>query len=300
MGEVYRARDTRLGRIVAIKTLHRSFCNDRDLQQRFEREARTLATLSHPHICPVFDVGQQDGVDFLVMEYLDGQTLAELLAKGPLPLKEALAIARQIADAVEAAHEKGIVHRDLKPANIKVRADGTVKVLDFGLAKALDSEVGRSDVSQSPAGRNPAGTGVGIILGTAAYMSPEQAKGNTADRRTDIFAFGCVLYEMLTGRRVFEGDSLPEILARVIEREPDWKALPPALPPRIHELLRRCLEKDPRSAGGTSATCASRSSRPLGSRRSLRHCLSTQLDRSRATRAGRRRRAGRRARSRSW
>ena len=246
MGEVFRARDTRLGRIVAIKTLHRSFCDDRDLQQRFEREARTLATLSHPHICAVFDVGQHDGVDFLVMEYLDGETLADRLAKGPLPVKTALAIATQIADALEAAHEKGIVHRDLKPANIKVGSDGTVRVLDFGLAKLLDSEVGRSGVAQSAVVTNPAVSSVGVILGTAAYMSPEQAEGKTADRRTDIFAFGCVLYEMLTGRRVFAGDSLPEILASVLGREPDWKTLPPTLQPRIHELLRRCLEKDPR------------------------------------------------------
>jgi eukaryotic-like serine/threonine-protein kinase len=245
MGEVYRAQDMRLSRTVAIKILHPALHDDPELLQRFEREARTLATLSHPHICHVFDVGQQDGVDFLVMEYLDGQTLAELLDTGALPVKDALAIATQIADAVEAAHEKGIVHRDLKPANIKVRADGTVKVLDFGLAKALDPE-GRSDVSLSPTVKSPPVTGVGMILGTAAYMSPEQAKGKTADRRSDIFAFGCVLYEMLTGLRAFDGDSPSEILARVIEREPEWNALPSALPPRIHELLSRCLEKDPK------------------------------------------------------
>ena len=273
MGEVYRARDTRLGRTVAIKILRRFLHDDPHLLQRFEREARTLATLSHPHICPVFDVGQQDGVDFLVMEYLDGQTLAELLVPGPLPVKEVVAIAIQIADALEAAHDKGIVHRDLKPANIKITSGGVVKVLDFGLAKAASDEGAGAGPTQA---RTVEGSGThgGLILGTVAYMSPEQASGKTVDKRTDIWAFGCVLYEMLTGRRAFEGQSVSEIRARVIEREPDWNALPPALPSRLHELVRRCLKRIRKSAGETSETCASRSSTFFPGPSARRQCLS--------------------------
>jgi serine/threonine protein kinase/Tol biopolymer transport system component len=254
MGEVWRATDTRLKRDVALKVLPAAFTADRERLARFEREAQVLAQLQHPHIASIHGLEESDGVRALVMELVEGEDLAALIARGPLPLDEALAIARQIAEALEAAHEKGIVHRDLKPANVKVRADGTVKVLDFGLAKALDPPGAASssgNVATSPTMLNSPtltvapGTQLGMILGTAAYMAPEQAKGRSVDRRADIWAFGAVLYETLTCRRAFDGDDVSEVLASVLKTEPDWGALPRELPPAVRRLLRRCLEKDP-------------------------------------------------------
>ena len=225
MGEVYRARDTKLGRDVAIKILPRLFTSDPDRLARFEREARVLASLNHPHIGAIYGLEDADGMRALVLELVHGETLADRIARGPIPLNEALTIARQIADALEAAHEKGIVHRDLKPANIKITPDGVVKVLDFGLAKAASGDAAPADLTQSPT-LTVGGTREGVILGTAAYMSPEQARGRPADKRADVWAFGVVLYEMLTGRRAFEGETTSDVLAKVIEREPDWTALP--------------------------------------------------------------------------
>jgi Tol biopolymer transport system component len=236
MGEVYRARDTKLGRSVAIKVLPRTLTLSADRRARFEREARLLASLNHPHIAQIYGFEESDEVAALVMELVPGETLDTIIRDPGIRPADALPIARQICDALEAAHEKGIVHRDLKPANIKVTPDGVVKVLDFGLAKASAGEF----VTAS------AGTEQGVILGTATYMSPEQARGQTVDRRTDIWAFGCVLYEMLTGRRAFRGDSLTDTLAHVIEREPDWLALPEATPEVVRRLLERCLRKDVR------------------------------------------------------
>ena len=253
MGQVFRARDTKLDRDVAIKILPEAFAHDADRLARFTREAKTLASLNHPHIAGIYGLEESGGVVALVMELVDGEDLSQRIARGAIPLDDALPIARQIAEALEAAHEQGIIHRDLKPANIKVRADGSVKVLDFGLAKAIDP------VSSSPANamNSPTlslhATMQGVILGTAAYMSPEQAKGRRVDRRTDIFAFGCVLFEMLTGRRAFEGDDVAEIVSRVLQREPDWTLLPRDVPPRVRELLRLCLEKDPKQRRSSAA-----------------------------------------------
>jgi eukaryotic-like serine/threonine-protein kinase len=251
MGEVYRARDTRLDRDVAVKILPDMFAADADRLARFEREARTLAALNHPHIAQIFGLESvQDATgnhrpgtsSALVMELVDGEDLADRIRGGPLPLDEALAIALQIAGALEAAHERGIVHRDLKPANVKVRPDGAVKVLDFGLAKALDA----APATDAPTFTSPAMTEMGVILGTAAYMAPEQAKGKAVDRRVDIWAFGCVLFEMLAGQRPFDGETVTELLAAVLTQPPEWTRLPPGLPPAVTHLLRRCLEKDPR------------------------------------------------------
>jgi serine/threonine protein kinase len=252
MGEVYRAHDSRLGRDVALKILPAAFASDAERLARFEREARTLAQLNHPHIAQVYGVEHSSGTRALVLELVDGEDLAERLRRGPIPADEALAIARQIVDALDAAHEAGIVHRDLKPANIKVRPDGTTKVLDFGLAKALDAKAGRGDSNvdaavTSPAITNAAVTMGGAILGTAAYMAPEQAKGKPVDKRADIWAFGCVLYEMLTARRPFPGEDLTDTIVSVVSKEPDWSALPAAVPAAVRSLLRRCLEKDPRA-----------------------------------------------------
>ena len=246
MGEVYRARDTTLGRDVAVKVLPDVFASDPERLARFEREAKTLASLNHPHIAQIYGLEQSTGAQALVMELVEGDDLSQRIARGAIPVDDALPIARQLAEALEAAHEQGIIHRDLKPANIKVRPDGTVKVLDFGLAKAMEPAPGSSpSVSMSPTITSPAMmTGAGMILGTAAYMSPEQAKGRPADKRSDIWAFGCVLYEMLTGKRVFDGEDVTDVLARILEREPDFKSLPAATPPPIRRLLRRCLEKD--------------------------------------------------------
>ncbi len=246
MGEVYRARDTKLGRDVAIKILPPHFTSDPDRLARFEREARMLAALNHPNIGAIYGLEDADGVRALVLELVNGETLAERIVRGPIPLAETLLIARQIADALEAAHEKGIVHRDLKPANIKITPDGVVKVLDFGLAKAASSDAATGDLTQSPT-ITVGGTRDGVILGTATYMSPERATGRPADKRADVWAFGVVLYEMLTGRRAFEGETFSDVLAKVIEREPDWTVLPATTPPRLRELLRRCVRKDPKT-----------------------------------------------------
>ena len=248
MGEVYRARDTKLDRDVALKILPAAFASDPERLARFEREAKTLAALNHPHIAHIHGLEESDGVRTLVLEFVDGPTLADRIAHGPIPINEALTIARQIAEALEAAHDQGIIHRDLKPENIKVRTDGTVKVLDFGLAKALDpTSAATADVTASPTITAPAlMTGAGMIVGTAAYMSPEQARGKAVDRRTDLWAFGCVLFEMITGRRVFPGATVSDTIAAVLERSPDWTALPPATPPRLRHVLAHCLDKDPK------------------------------------------------------
>jgi len=247
MGEVYRAGDSRLGRDVAIKVLPAEFASDQERMARFEREAKLLASLSHAGIAAIFGLEDTDGGRALVMELVEGPTLAERIARGALPIDEALPIARQIAEALEYAHERVIIHRDLKPQNIKLTPDGGVKVLDFGLAKALSDEVGASgsDLSKSPT-LTAMSTRVGVILGTAAYMSPEQAKGKAVDRRADIWAFGAVLFEMLSGRQPFEGETVSETLASVMKDEPDWSALPASTPARVRDLLRRCLVKDPR------------------------------------------------------
>ena len=245
MGAVYRGRDTRLDRDVAIKVLLASFAHDPDRVARFEREARLLASLNHPHIAQVYGLEVSDTTSALVMELIDGPTLADRIAHGPLPLEEALAIARQIVDALEAAHEQGIVHRDLKPANIKLRPDGTVKVLDFGLAKLTEPGIASPSsgtVSMSPTMASPAMTHVGVILGTAAYMSPEQARGRAVDKRADIWAFGVVLYEMLVGTRPFAGDDVTEMLASIVRDAPDLERVPM----QVRRLLRKCLDKDPR------------------------------------------------------
>jgi serine/threonine-protein kinase len=247
MGEVYRAQDTKLDRAVAVKILPGALAADTERIARFQREAKTLASLNHPNIAHLYGLEESNGVRALVMELVEGEDLAQRLARGAIPIAEALPIAKQMAEALEEAHEQGIVHRDLKPANIKVRRDGTVKVLDFGLAKAMEPpDVASSGVSQSPTITSPAMTQAGMILGTAAYMSPEQARGQPVDKRADIWAFGCVLFEMLTGQRAFDGQGVPETLARVMEREPDWARLPATLSPGLRTYLRRCLQKDPR------------------------------------------------------
>src|SRR5216117_424267 len=265
MGEVYRAHDTKLGRDVALKVLPEAFAKDCERMAQFQREAQMLASLNHPNIASIYGLEESGGVRALVMELVEGPTLAERIATrargdsagaglapparaqqaAPLPLDEALGIAKQIAEALEAAHERGIIHRDLKPANIKVTEGGTVKVLDFGLAKAFNPQDSAANLNET---NSPtlgiAATQAGVILGTAAYMSPEQAKGRPVDRRTDIWAFGCVLYEMLTGDKAFNGEAISEILAAVLGRAPDWQALPVAVPTKIVDLLRRCLQKD--------------------------------------------------------
>ena len=248
MGEVYRARDTKLDRDVALKILPEAFASDPERLARFEREAKILAALNHPHIAHIHGLEESGCVRALVLEFVDGPTLADRIAQGSIPIDEALTIARQIAEALEAAHDQGIIHRDLKPANIKLRADGTVKVLDFGLAKALDStSAGTVDNSASPTITSPAVmTGAGVILGTPAYMSPEQTRGLAISKRTDIWAFGCVLFEMITGRMAFPGGTISDTIAAVLQRSPDWTALPPATPPPVRHVLARCLEKDPK------------------------------------------------------
>jgi len=247
MGEVYRARDTKLQREVAIKVLPERLATDRDRLARFEREAQVLASLNHPHIAQIYGFEASGPTHALVLELVEGETLAERLSAGPLSLDEALPIARQIAQALEAAHEQGIVHRDLKPANIKITPAGTVKVLDFGLAKLADAAVtsGSSHShSISPTLTSPAMTGIGTILGTAAYMAPEQAKGRPTDKRSDMWAFGAVLYEMLTGARAFDGEDVSDTMAAVLRGEPDWSKLPATLAPALRTLIQRCLEKD--------------------------------------------------------
>jgi serine/threonine-protein kinase len=242
MGVVYLAHDTKLDRDVAIKVLPEAFADDKERLARFEREARLLASLNHPNIATLFDLQESDGLHFLVLEFVPGETLAERIAKGPIPVDEALPFFKQIAEALEAAHGKGIIHRDLKPANIKLTPEGQVKVLDFGLAKAFGDETPQSDLSESPTATRP--TQAGVILGTAPYMSPEQARGKSVDNRTDIWAFGCVLYEALTSRKPFDGETVTDIFAAIINKEPDLELLPETLPRKIGELLRRCLRKD--------------------------------------------------------
>jgi serine/threonine-protein kinase len=260
MGEVYRAHDAKLKRDVALKILPEAFTLDPERLARFRREAQVLASLNHPNIGAIYGFEESDGGQALVLELVDGPTIADRIASGPIPIEEALPIARQICEALQAAHEQGVIHRDLKPANIKLRPDGTVKVLDFGLAKALGpAEAGHQrraeviggvrlqpDLTASPTITTPAMTQMGVILGTAAYMSPEQAKGQPADKRSDVWAFGCVLYEMLTGTRALEGEDIADTLANVRKMDPDWLALPPAVPPALRALIQRCLARDRR------------------------------------------------------
>jgi serine/threonine protein kinase len=242
MGEVYQAKDQTLGRDVAIKVLPEEFAKDADRKARFQREAKLLASLNHPNIAAIYGLEESSGTNFLVLELVEGQTLADQIKQGPIPVEEALRLALQIAEALEAAHNKGVIHRDLKPANIKVTPDGKVKVLDFGLAKAFAGDKEEVNLSNSPT-LSDAATQQGIILGTAAYMSPEQASGKSIDKRSDIWAFGVVLFEMLTGRSLFAGDNVSQTLARVLERQPDFSLLPSNLHPKVSELLKRCLQK---------------------------------------------------------
>ena len=245
MGEVYRARDTKLGRDVALKVLPDAFARDAQHMERFQREAKLLASLNHPNVAAIYGVEDSGGAPAIIMELVEGPTLADRIRQRPIPFEEALRIAKQICEALEYAHERGIIHRDLKPANIKVTNDDAVKVLDFGLAKALEGDAPSQDISTSPTISRMA-TQAGILLGTAAYMSPEQARGKSVDRRADIWAFGCVLYQMLTGKHTFPGQTVTDTLASVIKEQPDWSQLPPQTPARVRVLLQRCLQKDPK------------------------------------------------------
>ena len=243
MGVVYRARDPKLGRDVALKVLPDAFARDAERMARFQREAKVLASLNHPNIASIYGLEDSGATHALVMELVEGPTLAERIRSGAVGIDEALRIAKQITEALEYAHERGIVHRDLKPANVKLTADGAVKILDFGLAKAVAGDASSLDMANSPTISRMA-TQQGVLLGTAAYMSPEQAKGRPVDRRADIWAFGVVLYEMLAGRRLFEGETVSDTLAAVLKTEPDWSQLPAATPIRFRVLLQRCLQKD--------------------------------------------------------
>ena len=275
MGEVYRARDTSLDRDVAIKVLPEAFTSDPDRLARFEREAKVLASLNHPNIGAIYGLEKSGDTRALVLELVEGPTLAERIKQGPIPVDEALPIAKQIAEALEAAHEQGIIHRDLKPANVKIKDDGTVKVLDFGLAKAFQPDASDVSASMSPTiSLTAAATQMGMVIGTAAYMAPEQASGKAVDKRADVWAFGVVLYEMLTGTRPFVGDDVSKTLARVIDREPEWSALPTKMPPVLGNFLRRCLEKDRKqrvhdiadvrlAMGGAFETAVSTSAEPI-------------------------------------
>src|SRR5579871_5375445 len=238
MGEVYRARDTKLGREVALKVLPQAFGADAERMTRLRREAQVLASLNHPNIAAIYGFEDSGSVHALVMELVEGPTLADRIKQGTIPVEEALPIARQIGEALEYAHERGIVHRDLKPSNIKITTEGNAKVLDFGLAKALEGDAAVTDISNSPT-LSALATRAGFLLGTAAYMSPEQARGKNADRRSDIWSFGVVLFEMLSGERLFRGETTSDTLAEVLKAEPDWSALPAATPQRIRELLVR-------------------------------------------------------------
>jgi len=242
MGEVYRARDPRLDREVAVRILPEAFSQDPARLARFDREARALAALNHPGIAAIHGIEEADSGRFLVLELVEGETLAARLSRGPMPVEEALAVCRQIAEALEVAHEKGLIHRDLKPGNVMVTPDEKVKLLDFGLAKGVEGEPSDSDPEPPTLPRPP--TGEGVILGTAAYMSPEQSRGKPLDKRTDIWSFGCVLYETLAARRAFGGESVSDTITAVLSQEPDWEVLPPATPGLVHSLLRRCLQKD--------------------------------------------------------
>ena len=244
MGQVWQATDTQLNRQVALKILPDAFADDPDRLARFTREARILASLNHPNIAQIHGIEEAEGTRALVLELVEGPTLADRISKGAIPLEEALPIAKQIAEALEAAHEAGVIHRDLKPANIKVREDGTVKVLDFGLAKALDPAP-EGDPSQSPT-LTAGATQMGVIMGTAAYMSPEQARGKVVDKRTDIWAFGCVFYEMLTGQRAFQGEDVSLTLASVMKSDINVRTLPHDVPAPVRTVLRRCLKKNPK------------------------------------------------------
>jgi serine/threonine protein kinase len=245
MGEVYRARDGKLGRNVALKVLPEAFARDSERMARFEREAKVLASLNHPNIASIYGLEDSGATHALVMELVEGLTLADRLRSRPIPIDEALLIARQICEALEYAHERGIVHRDLKPANVKLTSDDTVKILDFGLAKAAEGDAASVDIATSPTIGQMA-TQAGVLLGTPAYMAPEQARGKVVDRRADIWAFGCFLYEMLTGKMAFRGETVTDTLAAVIRSEPNWSLLPPTTPIRIRVLLQRCLLKDPK------------------------------------------------------
>ncbi len=245
MGEVYRAKDTKLGREVAIKVLPEVFSQNRERLARFQREARLLASLNHPNIGAIHELAESDGNPFLVLEFVEGETLQERLKKGAPAIEEGLEVCRQVAEGLEAAHEKGVIHRDLKPANVMITAEDVVKVLDFGLARTFEGELSESEQAHSPT-ITQGQTQEGVILGTASYMSPEQARGKALDKRTDIWSFGCVLFEMLTGQKTFQGELISDVLASVLKTEPDFDSLPPNVHPRIRELLRRCLQKDPK------------------------------------------------------
>src|SRR5580700_8406638 len=254
MGEVYQAHDTKLGRDVAIKVLPEAFAHDPERLSRFQREAKTLAALNHPNIATIYGLEQSNGTSYLVMELVPGDTLAQRIKReGAVPVEESLTIGKQIAEALEYAHDHGVIHRDLKPANVKLTPEGKVKVLDFGLAKAFAGDASTEDIGNSPT-LSMAATMQGVILGTAAYMSPEQARGKTVDKRTDIWAFGCVLYELLTGKAAFHGEDVTDILAAVVRAEPDWTALPANISPSIRVLLQRCLRKDRRQRTPDAAT----------------------------------------------
>src|SRR5262249_5891757 len=243
MGEVYQARDTKLGRAVAVKILPEIFARDSERVARFEREAKLLAALNHSNIAALYGLEQVDGRHFLVMELVEGDTLARKIANGPTPIDEALKVAHQVVEALEAAHEKGVIHRDLKPANVKITPEGKVKVLDFGLAKAMDVAPPETVAMNSPT-LSVVATNAGVILGTAGYMSPEQAKGRSDDQRSDIFSFGCILYEMITGRSTFDGETVTEVIASVLKQEADLSLIPANIHPRVVDLIRRCLVKD--------------------------------------------------------
>jgi len=245
MGEVFLAYDTSLDRKVALKFLPDIFSGDPDRLARFEREAKLLASLNHPNIATIYGLEQADGKRFLAMELVEGETLAQRIERGPMPVDDALEVCRQIAEGLETAHERGVIHRDLKPANVKITPEGKVKILDFGLAKALQGEPLATDASKSPTLTNQM-TQAGVILGTAAYMAPEQAKGRSVDRRADIWAFGCILYECVTAKAVFHSETITETLASVLKNEPDWNSVPKGINRRIKDLMQRCLEKDPR------------------------------------------------------
>jgi eukaryotic-like serine/threonine-protein kinase len=284
MGEVYRAHDARLARDVALKVLPEHFAADPERLARFAREAQVLAALKHPNIAAIYGLeeggAEGDHVRALVLELVEGETLADRVARGPIPVDEAVSIAKQIAEALQAAHEQGVIHRDLKPSNIKITPDEHVRVLDFGLAKLTEaggaskaggaSEGALAQLSMSPTITSPAATGIGVILGTAAYMAPEQAKGRPADKRSDVWAFGCVLYEMLAGKRAFEADDISDTLALVLKGEPDWTALPSNISSSIRALIRSCLEKDPRTrladmSGALFVVCNQSELTPVGS-----------------------------------